>query len=132
MLRRLDCRDVARQVFQGRAKRAARLPKNPPVLLVGFPIIHFAAIRPTMLVLAFLHGHKDVLVNLWKTLANLVRFQPEEIDHHDATRRASQIAAIAVEPDMVFQSRPPAKAQVLRFGASDDKARSHQLHSARR
>jgi hypothetical protein len=84
-----------------------------------------------MIVLAFLHGRKDVLINFWKALANLVHFQPKEVDDHGATRRAGEIAAIAIKPDMVFQPRSLAKAQMLGFGACDDEAVAMKLHARR-
>ena len=67
-----------------------------------------------------------MLINFRKTVANLVRVQPEQVDDHDAARRAGQIAAVAIMPDMAFQPRPAAKTQMPCFGGRNNKTGSVQ------
>jgi hypothetical protein len=119
MGRRVNGCDETVETDESGAQFLSRPAEKPPESCIGFRILcsRFGELSFAL----GLHLRQHVLVDLWKTFANVVGLQPKKIDHHDIAWGAGKIAAIAILPYIIFEPRPPTKAQVLGPGGCHDK-----------
>ena len=73
----------------------------------------------------------DVLIDSRKPIPNFISTQPKEVDSHDMARCAHQIAAIAIDANVFFQSGTAAKTKVTGLFRCDDETGTVQFHAGR-
>jgi hypothetical protein len=72
-----------------------------------------------------------VLIHLREAHRHVLGAQPEQVDHHHAARASRQVAPIPIMPNVLLQSRPPTKPEMLRLFRRDDEASPMELHPRR-
>ena len=115
-----DGGDVAAQSGQGRAQSSARFAVNPPVVAVAGAVV-LVPLRLDPLV--------NPLVHRRETRSDLLGGQPEQVDDHHVSRRGRQVAAVAVEADVMFEAGDASQAQVGGFSGVTMKPEPSKLHA---
>lgn len=115
MLRRLDRRYIPWKVRKSGAKVSARFAEEPPI-----PPITFAVVLVPFRFDRIGHMLKDAR----ETRSCFILGETEEVDHHDASRRGSEIATVPIGSDMGIKEFRDPETQIPRLSRRHDETRS--------